>query len=72
MLEGGQEGGQKTREQILHYLTNHPAASRKELSEQIGIAQSAVQKHLKTLQAQGCLLRVGPDKGGHWEVTTNH
>lgn len=78
MLEGGQEGGQKTakggqktREQILHYLTNHPAASRKELSEQIGIAQSAVQKHLKTLQAQGCLLRVGPDKGGHWEVVNN-
>ncbi len=78
MLDGGQKttnggqkttnGGQKTREQILHYLANHPTASRKELSEQIGIAQSAVQKHLKTLQTQGHLLRIGPDKGGHWEI----
>lgn len=77
-IEGGQEsgqktikGGQKTREQILHYLTNHPFASRKELSEQIGIAQSAIQKHLKTLQTQGYLLRIGPDKGGHWEIINN-
>lgn len=75
VLDGGQEGGQKiekggqkTREQIVHYLAIHPTASRKELSEKIGIAQSAVQKHLKTLQTQGRLLRIGPDKGGHWEV----
>lgn len=75
ILEGGQEGGQKiekggqkTREQIVHYLAIHPTASRKELSEKIGIAQSAVQKHLKALQTQGRLLRIGPDKGGHWEL----
>ncbi len=68
MLDGGQKGGQKTKEQILSYLAIHPAASRKELSEQIGIAQSAIQKHLKALQPQGLLRRIGPDKGGHWEV----
>lgn len=75
MLDGGQKGGQKivkggqkTKEQILSYLAIHPAASRKELSEQIGIAQSAIQKHLKALQTQGLLRRIGPDKGGHWEV----
>ncbi len=75
MVEGGQKsgqkivkGGQKTKELILSYLADHPTASRKELSEQIGIAQSAIQRHLKTLQVQGLLFRIGPDKGGHWEV----
>lgn len=73
-LKGGQKiakGGQKTSERILAYLASNPKATRKELSEQIGVAQSAIQKHLKVLQSQGRLVRVGPDKGGHWEVVQN-
>ena len=27
-----------------------------------------VQEHLKYLQKGGILCRVGPDKGGHWEI----
>lgn len=70
-VKGGQKtskGGQKTSEKILTYLTSNPKASRKELSEQMEVAQSAIQKHLKTLQLQGLLVRIGPNKGGYWKV----
>ena len=72
--KGGQKnskGGQKTSERILTYLASNPKASRKELSEQMSIAQSAIQKHLKALQLQGLLVRIGPNKGGYWEVVQN-
>ena len=32
------------------------------------ISEIAVSKQLRNLQIQGHLRRVGPDKGGHWEV----
>ena len=31
------------------------------------IAPRNVQEHLRKLQEQGVIHRVGPDKGGHWE-----
>ena len=27
-----------------------------------------IDKHLKALREQGIIRRVGPDKGGHWEI----
>ena len=27
-----------------------------------------IEKHLRKLREQGLIRRVGPDKGGHWEV----
>ena len=38
------------------------------LAKAIGISRQAIQKHLANLKAAGRLRRVGPDKGGHWEV----
>ena len=34
----------------------------------LGISRRAVAKHIAALQACGRILRIGPDKGGHWEV----
>jgi predicted HTH transcriptional regulator len=33
-----------------------------------GISTTAVDKNIDTLKKQGILKRVGPDKGGHWEI----
>lgn len=41
----------------------------KEMATALCINRSAVSKHLKHMQAEGVIRRVGPDKGGHWEVT---
>lgn len=78
--EGGQKGwsekvvrkgGQKlTSKQmvVLDLIKQNPYATRKELSEKLGIYESAVQKHLDTLKKKEAINRVGPDKGGHWEI----
>ncbi len=59
---------QKQRE-ILNYLIEHPKASRKELAGVInGITEGGVKYNLNALQKKGLLKRIGPDKGGHWEV----
>ena len=54
--------------EILKLIINNPKISRKELSEHIGINQSAIQKHLDTLKRKNIIKRIGPAKGGHWEV----
>lgn len=38
------------------------------LAERIGITPKAVEKQIAALKAEGLLKRIGPDKGGHWQV----
>jgi ATP-dependent DNA helicase RecG len=39
------------------------------LTEQLGdITESGVKYHLAKMKREGLICRVGPDKGGHWEV----
>ncbi len=59
---------QKTTQKIIEYLQANPSATRKEIASEIGITDEGVKYHLARLQAKGLLRRVGPDKGGHWNV----
>lgn len=34
----------------------------------IGITPKAVEKQIAKLKAEGVLKRIGPDKGGYWQV----
>jgi len=72
---GGQISGQKwwselTERQkiILQLIKERPTVSRKELSVELKINESAVQKHLENLKKKGLLRRIGADRGGYWEV----
>jgi predicted HTH transcriptional regulator len=38
------------------------------MAETIGISPRAVEKHIANLKKKGVLKRVGPDRGGYWEV----
>ena len=38
------------------------------MAERLGLSPEGVRYHLRRLQAAGRLRRVGPDKGGHWEI----
>lgn len=38
------------------------------LAEQLGVTRRVVQKLLKELIGEEKIKRVGPDKGGHWEI----
>ena len=39
-----------------------------ELSEKISINSTATENNIAKLKEKGLLKRVGPDKGGHWEI----
>ena len=54
---------------ILTYLKTHPGASIKEIGASVeGVTANGVKSNLQALRQKGLLKRVGPDKGGHWEV----
>jgi ATP-dependent DNA helicase RecG len=73
--KGGQTSGQikwselsEKRRAVLEVIKKNPMISRENISEFLGINQSAVQKHIERLKSGGFLRRVGPDMGGHWDV----
>lgn len=66
--EVDRKGGQKTREALLRMISADPAVTTTQMATALGINRSAVSKHLNRLKADGLLRRVGPDKGGHWEL----
>lgn len=65
------KGGQKTREAILSLIAENPQITSMQMAERLDINRSAISKHLKRMQTEGVVRRIGPDKGGHWEVDHN-
>ncbi len=66
--KSSQEGYQKSSQKILSLLINNPQITIRELSQLLTISGTAIKKHLFNLKKDGKLRRVGPKKGGHWEV----
>jgi Predicted transcriptional regulator containing an HTH domain and an uncharacterized domain shared with the mammalian protein Schlafen len=54
--------------EILRLIKANPQITRKALSNSIGIAASAILKHINRLKADDVIRRVGGDYGGHWEI----
>ena len=60
--------GEKTSLLILSKLKNDPRMTSAELASALEISPKAVEKQIARLKKSGKLLRIGPDKGGYWEV----
>jgi len=58
----------KVSEKIQAIVAIRPEATIALLALEIGVSRRTIERGLKALQDQGRLRRVGPDKGGHWEV----
>lgn len=52
------------RAKIVRIIWKNPNATTLSISKEINIASRNVQKHLRKLQEQGVIRRIGPDKGG--------
>ena len=63
-----EKGCQKTSDKLVSLLKDRPTLTQDGMARAIGISRQAIQKHLRNLKASGRIRRVGPDKGGHWEV----
>jgi len=53
---------------ILKLMKDNKYITTKELSEHIKISTTAVDNNISKLKKKGLLKRIGPAKGGHWEV----
>ena len=58
----------KQEDAIIELLKENPYISRKEISGRLGLHDSSVKRRLASLQEKGAVKRIGPDKGGYWEV----
>jgi len=59
---------QKTRARILSLMEENPAITREQLADAIGVTPDGIRYHLRKLKQENIIRRVGPDKGGFWEV----
>ena len=55
-------------EQLLQLIQMTPKITQNEMVRLLGIARSTLNVHIDALKKSGRLRRVGPDKGGYWEV----
>ena len=68
LAEGLVERLAESQKRILKLIKENPYISKKELSKTIGISTTAIDKNITRLKKKGLLKRIGPDKGGYWEV----
>ena len=53
---------------IIDRIRATPRATIFELMAELGISHTAVKNNISWLKKHGYIRRVGPDKGGYWEV----
>ena len=63
-----QKTSQKTSQKIIDLIKEDPYISTSKMAEIIGVDRRNIARNIKKLQEQGVVRRVGPDKGGFWEV----
>ncbi len=59
---------EKTREKLLRITRVNPKLSSGELATALGITREGVEWQIRKLMSESRLERIGPAKGGHWEV----
>ncbi len=53
---------------IIELIKKNPKISKKTMSEQIGISQTAIDKHIIKLKEMGIITRIGSDRNGFWKL----
>ena len=62
------KGLSKTQEAIVELMRGNPQIPTREIATALGLSQMTIIKHTNSLKAAGRIRRVGPAKGGRWEV----
>ncbi len=57
-----------TQRAILNLIDSQKTISKEAIAKNVGISLDGVKKSIRLLKEKGLLIRVGQDKGGHWEV----
>ena len=67
-LGTSQKSSQKNSQKIVDLIKGRPEITTTEMAEIIGLTRRSIVNITNKLQEEGVIRRVGPDKGGHWEV----
>lgn len=59
---------QKQDVSIIMLLLNDPNLTTQKIAEQLQVSRQTIATRIKKLQQEGYVKRIGPDKGGRWEV----
>ena len=59
---------EKTTQKILDIIKDNPRVTRKELAELVGMTADGIKWNLEKLKKIGKIRRIGPDKGGKWDI----
>jgi len=60
----------KTDIQILNLIRVNPKITTKDIQKTTGLSRRGIEWQIQKLKEQNIISRVGPDKGGYWEVKT--
>ncbi|MBO4601743.1 MAG: DeoR family transcriptional regulator [Salinivirgaceae bacterium] len=53
---------------VLENVLENSVETSVSLAKHFGVNERTIRRDLQFLQAKGIIRRVGPDKGGHWEI----
>ena len=59
---------EKTVEKIIHFIRENPTITQEELATKTGLTRRGIEWNIEKLKKEGKLKRIGPAKGGYWEV----
>jgi ATP-dependent DNA helicase RecG len=66
--KGSEKGSEKSSEKVLMLINKNPKTTATEIAKILAITPRAVEKVIARLKAAGKLKRIGPAKGGYWEI----
>ncbi len=53
---------------VFELIKENPFITIPELCDKTGMSRSGIKKVLEKLKSEKRIIRVGPDKGGHWDI----
>ena len=59
---------EKTTQKIIELIKDNQTISIEEMADKCGLTRDGIKYQIRKLKQAGHLRRIGPDKGGHWEV----
>lgn len=67
-LEKDLEKLSENQRKILLCIKGNEGITQSQLSKEVGISPRNIRNNINRLKELGLLTRIGPDKGGHWEI----
>jgi ATP-dependent DNA helicase RecG len=63
-----EEAREEVREKNLRLIRENPEITISELAEKSGLTSKGIEWNIAKMKKDRLIKRIGPDKGGHWEV----